>query len=113
MKPLTEIKKGCEKWFIKGNLDLRCGKKNYLCPTCQALLEQAQEFEKMILELPNPYPYDIYPKLELSDFQSQSINDFLLSNLKFPIDRLSAEMMRRARENVKQELLKEVQGEVK
>jgi hypothetical protein len=54
MKPLTEIKKGCEKIFFRNNSfeSYICGlKENDLCPTCQALLEQAQEFEKMILEL--------------------------------------------------------------
>ena len=66
---------------------------------------------KLINELPNPYPEDIFPKLELSEFQTQTINDFLLSNLRFPLDRLSAELMRRARENLKEELKSKINGE--
>jgi hypothetical protein len=51
MKPLTEIRKGCGKYLTSdGSWTLDC-KENELCPTCQALLEQAQEFEKMIEEL--------------------------------------------------------------
>jgi len=57
MKPLTEIKKSCGERVGKSKGDnIICGKKYWLngqwafslCPTCQALHEQAQEFEKMI-----------------------------------------------------------------
>jgi hypothetical protein len=53
MKPLTEIRKGCLKNTIdKGsNEEHFCDDFHGLCPTCQALLEQAQEFEKIILEI--------------------------------------------------------------
>jgi hypothetical protein len=53
MKPLTEIKKGCGKQISYNSPYLPneiCGLGD-LCPTCQALLEQAQEFEKMIEKL--------------------------------------------------------------
>jgi hypothetical protein len=55
MKPLTEIKKGCGMSFISfQHEDIRirsiCGEENRFFKTCQALLEQAQEFEKMILD---------------------------------------------------------------
>ena len=55
MKPLTEIKKGCGERVGKSKRAyIICGWKYWLngqwafslCPTCQALLEQAQEFEK-------------------------------------------------------------------
>ena len=51
MKSLAEIKKGCGKWRIVGRV--KCGINSEpigfaICPICQALLEQAQEFEKMI-----------------------------------------------------------------
>ena len=54
MKPLTEIKKGCGKVIYLGVLNKNTQNENeycnekHLCPTCQALLEQAQEFEKIV-----------------------------------------------------------------
>ena len=48
MKPLTEIKKGCGgNYKHEQGMLWFCGMSG-LCPTCQALLEQSQEFEKMI-----------------------------------------------------------------
>jgi hypothetical protein len=72
----------------------------------KVLQSQKQKMIEEIENLPNPYPLDIFPKLELSEFQTQTINDFLASNLRFHFDRLSAELMRRARENCKLDILK-------
>ncbi len=68
-----------------------------------------QKIIEVIKKLKNPYPLDIFPKLELTSHQSQAINNYLKAYFDFPLDRLSAEMMRRARENVKQELLKSIE----
>jgi len=69
-----------------------------------------QSGRKKIIEeinnLSNPYPLDIFPKVELSEFQSHTINDFLCSHLRVTLDGLSAELMRRARETCKLEILK-------
>jgi len=66
---------------------------------------EKQKIIEEIENLPNPYPLDIFPKLK--DWQLREINNWLLrtKGFEFPLDRLSAELMRRARENVKQELL--------
>jgi hypothetical protein len=73
-----------------------------------ALIIQGKEVKDAVENLPNPYPEDIFPKLELSEFQTIEINNFLLHNsyFGFAFDRLSAELMRRARENLIKELLK-------
>jgi len=72
----------------------------------EALQSQKQKIIEEIENLPNPYPLDIFPRIELKDFQTQQINDFLNINFKFGFDRLSAELMRRARENCKLDILK-------
>ena len=60
VKTLTEIKKGCGNIIIKEKYSIDCGgkvKDNWgiwniiYCPTCQALLKQAQEFEKIMNEV--------------------------------------------------------------
>ena len=96
MKPLTEIRKGCgielfgyvipEIYCIP---EIHCGELSHnkvaLCPTCQALLEQAQEFEKMI------------EKLKSKAFKTTDYYDQVMA---IKLDDLN-------------ELLKEVQGEGK
>ena len=67
---------------------------------------QKQKIIEEINNLSNPYPLDIFPKVELSEFQSHTINDFLCSHLRVTLDGLSAELMRRARETCKLEILK-------
>ena len=49
MKPLTEIKQGCRKGFLKVNdtFAYSCMEDN-LCPSCQALLTQTEEIIKEI-----------------------------------------------------------------
>ena len=48
------------------------------------------------------YPIDIFP--ELSHFQIETINDLLLSHLKFPLDRLSAHISRRILDGIRDKL---------
>jgi hypothetical protein len=51
MKTISEIKKGCFREFehyygLNNKRIVVCGELDNLCPTCQALLEQATEYEK-------------------------------------------------------------------
>jgi hypothetical protein len=68
----------------------------------QALLSQKQEFEKILDEIENPYPIDIYPEINEEIFKE--IHKELEEKFKMPLDRLSANLMRRARETLKEEL---------
>lgn len=56
-------------------------------------------------EIENPYPLDIFLRLELSENETEQINHFLKVNFDFPLDRLSAEIMRRARDNLKNQII--------
>jgi len=80
MKPLTEIRNGCGNIIIKEKYSIDCGgkvKDNWgiwniiYCPICQALLEQAQEFEKKVEELKEDIKKLVY-----------SGSDFYLDNVK-------------------------------
>lgn len=62
---------------------------------------------KILDDLENPYPEDIFPKL--TKLELDKINALLESVLKFPLDRLSAELMRRARNNLIEELKKKLE----
>lgn len=101
-----EIIKCIDKFFPKGNKKrgeaLVLQAVAFIEGENQALLSQKQEFEKMIDEIENPYPIDIFPKLTQTDLDK--VNALLEQVLKFPLDRLSAEMMRKARNNLKEEL---------
>jgi hypothetical protein len=110
----TELLKGCGKYINRVDKDKSfCNEFNgELCKTCQALLNQNQEFIELIENIKNPYPEDIFPKIELSEFQTHTINDFLCSHLRITLDSFSAELMRRARNNLKEEL-KQKLGEMK
>ena len=97
------------------------GEEQYLSKTGEMkmlkdIFEQGKEQTKqkiieVINNLKNPYPLDIFPKIELSPFQTKQLNNFLLSDyyLGFSLDQLSAELMRRARENVINEIKKEIE----
>jgi len=65
---------------------------------------QNQKIIEEIESLHNPYPLDIFP--ELTRQQLFDINILLRNNFNFSLDRLSAELMRRARENCKLDILK-------
>ena len=121
---IRKVEEEIENEILSCSYNKRKQDKNHECSDCrdeidllktelQTLQECKKMFEDVVEKLKNPYPEDIFPKLNLSEFQTHIINDFLLSNLRFSFNKLSAEIMRRARENVKQELLKEVLGEGK
>jgi hypothetical protein len=66
-----------------------------------------EEVEKMINEIKNPYPTDIFPEITeraWKDIQ-KVLNDKFLG---FPFDRISANLMRRARINLTEELKQEL-----
>ena len=83
-----------------------CGSYNISLIKCEKCWQKL--FKDAVENLKNPYPLDIFPKIELNDYQTIELNNFFLHNayFGFAFDRLSAELMRRARENVKLELLK-------
>ena len=60
------------------------------------------EVGKVIDEMENPYPEDIFPKLH--EELLEEINQELQNKFEFPLDRLSAHIGRKIRENVKEEL---------
>jgi len=68
----------------------------------QALSSQRDEFEKIINKIENPYPEDIFPKL--SEEEINLVKVILKRNSIISMDRLSAELMRRARETLKEEI---------
>jgi len=63
---------------------------------------------KMIAEIKNPYPLDIFPEIHEELFEE--INQELINKFEFPLDRLSASLMRKARENLIEELNTEVRN---
>lgn len=113
-KLIAEAKKGCGKEYENEiiQLDGVCGLRTErgdreICPECWERISTLKQCRKMVskaIDEREPYPEDIFPPLNLSEFQTHTINDFLTSNLRFPLDRLSAEMMRRSRNNFKAEL---------
>jgi len=79
MKSLAEIKQGCK------NCELHKGVVNWvlegdLCPTCQALLEQAQEFEKKIEELKSKIGLDNEDRFMISKEITYRLIDKTFSN---------------------------------
>lgn len=78
------------------------------CLTLKVLLQQNKDFEELIENIKNPYPTDIFPKL--TQLELDKVNALLEQVLKFPLDRLSAELMRRARNNFKEELKQKLKG---
>lgn len=64
-----------------------------------------EKVEEIINNIENPYPEDIFPKVDF--YQLEQVKE-LCNNLGFPLDRLSAELMRRARETLKEELLNKI-----
>lgn len=61
MKTKEQIKQGCGEVFEPKYLGFSCGDINplkselLLCPTCQAVLEHTEDFEKMIDEIKKEY----------------------------------------------------------
>lgn len=81
------------------------------------IIEWAKEKQKLVSlklidNLENPYPEDIFPRLlMLTDKQSNKLNKFLLKEVGITLDRFSAELMRRSRENTKEDLSKQLKQE--
>lgn len=68
-----------------------------------------EEFEKMIDEIENPYPTDIFP--EITDKAWKDIQKVLNDKfLGFPFDRISANLMRKARLNFKDEIKQQLKN---
>ena len=61
---------------------------------------------RLIDELKNPYPEDVFPKLTKEHLRI--INESLLHNLNIPLDRLSAHLMKLGRDNLKEELKQKI-----
>jgi len=67
-----------------------------------------ERVKKVIDNINNPYPISVFPKLILTKEQTRRLSMFCVDALGFTLDRFSAELMRRARENIKEEILKEL-----
>jgi len=89
----------------EGERRLVCWGENILF---KAKLQQSEDFVKMIDEIKNPYPEDIFPEIHEELFEE--IIQELINKFEFPLDRLSASLMRKARENLIEELKKEVRN---
>jgi len=70
----------------------------------KAIQEAKKEFKDAVENLENPYPFNIF--LPVSKEEYTAIHNLLLKHFNISLDRISADLMRIARENVKQELLK-------
>ena len=77
----------------------------------EATLTQTEGFESLIKNVKNPYPIDVFP--EIHEELLEEINQELMNKFEFPLDRLSAHLMRIARENLKEEILKKIKGDEK
>jgi hypothetical protein len=122
MKSTSEIKKGCGRMFVKNGFEMFCCKTDFvehLCPTCQALLEQAIEFEKELREASNmlnrreEYINELKDRLEKQSQQFQKMIEGLYFK-KCKEQGLHIEEWTEGEMfslNELQELLKEVKGE--
>lgn len=116
-KTQEQISKGCGKSFIinlMGNAAI-CGtlKDNKLCSSCKALLQYSEDIIREIENIENPYPEDIFPEIKLTKFLTNEVNYILKTKFGFSLDRLSAELMRRARSNFKEQIKQSIIGETK
>ena len=64
-----------------------------------------QEIINLINNIENPYPEDIFPKIEKGELKLVEV--FLLKQVpRISMDKLSAHLMRIARENLKEDIIK-------
>ena len=84
------------------------GERLVIIDVLKARLEQSEEVLKLINEIKNPYPEDIFPEIHEELFEE--INQELQNKFEFPLDKLSASLMRKARENLKKELKDAIKG---
>lgn len=71
-------------------------------------LEQTQAVLLLIETLKDPYPKDIFPEIHEELFEE--INQELQNKFEFPLDRLSASLMRKARKNLIKDLKDAISG---
>lgn len=64
--------------------------------------DKQKDVLKLIDEVKNPYPEDIF--LPVSKGEYTAIHNLLLKHFNIPLDRVSADLMRRARNTLKEEL---------
>ena len=78
----------------------------------KAQLKGFEQAEKEMIEkinsLENPYPTDIFLKTELSKTGTEKVNKFFRNEIGITLDNFSANLMRKARENLKEELIKSI-----
>jgi hypothetical protein len=111
------IKLGVLKKDKKGYIDTRYSKEIDTMSSREAFIEGVKkarketliEVEKMIDEIKNPYPTDIFPEITSKSFKEiqEVLNEKFLG---FPFDRISANLMRRARINFKEELKQQLKN---
>ena len=73
-------------------------------PHIEVIDKTLKEVVDVIDELKNPYPEDIFPKVELSKTGTEKVSRFFGREISISLDRFSASLMRKARENVKEEI---------
>ena len=73
----------------------------------KTLQERNAEVKQMINKIKNPYPLDVFPGLENEDVAS--VIDLIKEKSNISPDRFSAHLMRKARENLKKEFLKDLE----
>ena len=71
-------------------------------------LQTLKDVVKLIEEVKNPYPTDVFP--EIHEELLEEINHELMNKFEFPLDRLSAHLMRLARNTLKEELKQKLTG---
>jgi hypothetical protein len=70
--------------------------------------QERKRILEIIQEMPNPYPTDIFP--ELTETMLNNIKEVLSKKfLAFPFDRISANLMRRARNTLLDDLKQQIE----
>ena len=105
MRKLKELKRRIEKCEIEE----RDGE---ICQSCikeEGKVSALEDVLDLINKLKDPYPLDVFRGLESEDIVK--MYDLIKKETNISPDRLSAHLMRIARENVKEELKKEIIGD--
>ena len=88
--------------WIKNRIDEEYKKHKKLDWSKIAEAKIKSEINVLIDNLENPYPIDVFPKL--SEFDLEMITRDFEDYFRISVDRFSAELMRRARDNLKHEI---------
>ena len=100
----TEKDKIIEDWITKMQVKWETNDKFRLPDVVYGTWKKSIQLLKEGIEnLPNPYPLDIFPELTKTDLEYLN---YIFNKSHLTLDRVSASLMRRARENVKEEILK-------